>query len=160
MKLFSKTWILGTFILLPYFLISAQETKYKCMLQMANYNGEKAYIVISLINPTEKYEKTLYVLGNNKKWYDSFKKWYQFYKKSNQKLNAITGASIAGGDRNTTTFSIEDKYIGKGYKIRFESAVEDQKYYEVDLEIPVNLDSITSKTNGKGYIKYVKLNKL
>jgi len=160
MKLFFKTWILGTFIFSSCFLISAQETKYKCMLQMANYNGEKAYIVISLINPTENYEKTLYVLGNNKKWYDSLKKWYQFHKKSNQKLNAITGASIAGGDRNTTIFSIEDKYIGKGYKIRFESAVEDQKYYEVDLEIPVNLDSITSKTNGKGYIKYVKINKL
>jgi len=127
---------------------------------MTNYNGEKAYIVISLINPEENYEKTLYVLGDNKNWYDSLKKWYQFHIKSNQKLNAITGASVAGGDRNITIFSIEDKYIGKGYKIRFESVVENQKYYETDVEIPIDLNNINYKTNGKGYIKYVKINKL
>jgi len=160
MNFFSKILILGIFILLPNKFISAQETKYKCMIQMMNYNGEKAYVVISLINPDGNYEKTLYILGSSKRWYDSLKKWYQFYKKNDQKLNAITGASVAGGDRNTTIFSIEDKYMGKGYKIRFESAVENQKYYEIDVEIPVNLENITSKTDGKGYIRYVKLNKL
>jgi len=159
MKLFLKVWILGIIISSSSILL-AQNSKYKCMLQMTNYNGEKAYVVISLINPDGNYEKTLYILGNSKQWYDSLKKWYQFHIKNDQKVNAITGASVAGGDRNITTFSIEDKYLGKGYKIRFESAVENQKYYEVDVEIPINLDNITSKTNGKGYIKYVKLSKL
>ena len=41
-------------------------TKYKCMVQMTNYVGEAAYIVVSLVNPTGAYEKTLYVMGPDK----------------------------------------------------------------------------------------------
>ena len=36
------------------------------MLQMVNYTGEKAYIVVSLINPKGQYEKTLYMMGPDK----------------------------------------------------------------------------------------------
>jgi glycine cleavage system aminomethyltransferase T len=52
---------------------SAQAAKYKCMIQMTNYMGEGAYIVISLIDSKGQYEKTLYVLGSDKKWYNSLK---------------------------------------------------------------------------------------
>ena len=44
-------------------------TKYKCMVQMTNYVGEGAYVVISLINPDGHYEKTLYVQGDDEEWY-------------------------------------------------------------------------------------------
>ena len=36
-------------------------SKYKCMIQLNNYTGPAAYIVISLINKNDEYEKTLYV---------------------------------------------------------------------------------------------------
>ncbi len=48
-------------------------TKYKCMLQLNNYTGEGAYIVVLLINKNDEYEKTLYVLGDDKKWYPDLK---------------------------------------------------------------------------------------
>lgn len=138
---------------------SAQTSKYKCMLQMSNYVGEGAYVVVSLINPKGQYEKTLYVMGDDKKWYKDIKEWYKFYKKKN-KVDAKTGASIAGGDRSMTVLEIDDNKINAGYKIRFESAVENQKYHVTDAEISLTTEGLAEKTEGKGYIRYVKLNKM
>ena len=36
------------------------------MIQMIGYEGEKAYVNVSLIDPQEEYEKTLEVLGPDK----------------------------------------------------------------------------------------------
>lgn len=160
MTSFFKIQLAGIFTLLCIAFSTAQVSKYKCMLQMSSYSGEEAYVVVSLINPKGVYEKTLYVMGPDKKWYDTLKEWHKFQSKKPVKLNAITGASVAGGDRSITTFSIEDKYLNKGYKIRFESAVEDQKYHINDVEIPLTSAGITQKTDGKGFIRYVKLNKI
>ena len=139
---------------------SVAQSKYKCMLQMANYMGEGAYIVVSLINAKGEYNKTLYVMGDDKKWYKTLKEWHKFYSKKPTDISAKTGASVTGGDRSITTLEIEDSKINKGYKLRFESAVEDQKYYVTDLEIPLTTEGISAKTDGKGYIRYVRLNKL
>ncbi|GAA0886787.1 DUF2271 domain-containing protein [Sphingobacterium siyangense subsp. cladoniae] len=138
----------------------AQAAKYKCMIQMNAYEGEKAYVVISLINPSGAYEKTLAVLGSDKQWYNTIKEWYKFQNKTKEKLNAVTGASVGGGDRAMRTLDIDETKFNKGYKLRFESAVEEQKYHTADVEIPLTKEAITEKANGKGYIKLVKLNKV
>ena len=52
-----KTALLSAFICLISFQSFAQSSKYKCMLQMSNYMGEGAYVVVSLINPKGAYEK-------------------------------------------------------------------------------------------------------
>lgn len=159
MKSIFKIALTGVLICLFSFQASAQ-SKYKCMLQMANYMGEGAYIVVSLINPNGEYEKTLYVMGDDKKWYKSLKEWNKFYSQKPTDISAKTGASVTGGDRSVTTIEIEDSKINKGYKLRFESAVEDQKYYVSDLEIPLTTEGLADKTEGKGYIRYVRLSKI
>ena len=131
-------------------------TKYKCILQMTNYMGDGAYIVVSLIDPKGNYEKTLYVMGANKKWYSSLKEWHKFYSKKPANISAITGASVTGGDRSVTVFEIENAKINSGYKLRFESAVEDQKYYDKDLEVDLTTEKLSGKTEGTGYIRYVR----
>ncbi|WP_433902964.1 DUF2271 domain-containing protein [Sphingobacterium puteale] len=138
----------------------AQTGKYKCMIQMNAYQGERAYVVISLINPKGAYEKTLAVLGPDKQWYNTLKEWYKFQAKTKEKLSAVTGASVGGGDRAMRTLEIDESKFNKGYKLRFESAVEEQKYHTTDVEIPLTKEAITEKANGKGYIKLVKLNKV
>lgn len=138
----------------------AQTSKYKCMLQMSNYMGEGAYIVVSLVNAKGEYDKTLYVMGDDKKWYKTLKEWHKFYSKKPTDISAKTGASVTGGDRSITTLEIEDNKINKGYKLRFETAVEDNNYYTADLEIPLTTEGIAAKTEGKGYIRYVRLNKI
>jgi hypothetical protein len=142
------------------FQAAAQSSKYKCMLQMSNYVGEGAYIVVSLINPKGSYEKTLYVMGDDKKWHKTIKEWHKFQSKKKENISAKTGASVTGGDRSITTIEIEDSKINKGYKLRFESAVEDNKYYVIDAEIPLTTEGLAAKTDGKGYIRYVRFNKI
>lgn len=159
MKSIFKIALTSALICLISFQSSAQ-SKYKCMLQMANYMGEGAYIVVSLINPAGEYEKTLYVMGDDKKWYKSLKEWTKFQAQKHEDISAKTGASVTGGDRSITTIEIEDSKINKGYKLRFESAVEDQKYHVNDVEIPLTTEGLADKTDGKGYIRYVRLNKI
>ncbi|MCF0060553.1 DUF2271 domain-containing protein [Dyadobacter chenwenxiniae] len=131
-------------------------SKYKCMIQMTNYMGEGAYIVISLINGKGAYEKTLYVLGPDKKWYNSMKEWHKFQSRQKTNISAITGASVTGGDRSVNVFEIDNAKLNAGYKIRFESAVEDQKYHVKDLEIPLTTEALSAKNEGTGYIRYVR----
>lgn len=160
MKSIIKTALAGAFILLISFQATAQSSKYKCMLQMSNYVGEGAYVVVSLINAKGEYEKTLYVMGDDKKWYNSLKEWNKFQTKKPSNISAITGASVTGGDRSITTIEIDNAKINSGYKLRFESAVEDQKYHVSDVEIPLTTAGIAEKTEGKGYIRYVRLSKI
>ncbi|RDC56169.1 DUF2271 domain-containing protein [Pedobacter chinensis] len=139
-------------------LSSAQKTtKYKCMVQMTNYVGEGAYIAVSLIDAKGTYEKTLYVMGSDKKWYPDLKEWHKAYKKKPVNISGITGASVTGGDRSVTILDIDDTKVNKGYKLRFETAVEDNKYYVKDLEIPLTTEGLAAKTEGTGYIRYVRL---
>ncbi|MCE7070060.1 DUF2271 domain-containing protein [Dyadobacter sp. CY327] len=135
---------------------AADKSKYKCMIQMTNYMGEGAYIVISLINNKGAYEKTLYVLGPDKKWYNSMKEWHKFQSRQKANISAITGASVTGGDRSVNVFEIDNAKINAGYKIRFESAVEDKEYHVKDLEIPLTTESLAAKNEGTGYIRYVR----
>ena len=123
---------------------------------MSNYMGEGAYIVVSLVDSKGAYEKTLYVMGSDKKWYKNLKEWHKFYSKKPTNISAITGASVSGGDRSVTVLEIEDAKINKGYTLRFETSVEDKIYNVKDLEIPLTTEGLSAKTEGKGYIRYVR----
>jgi len=131
-------------------------SKYKCMVQMSNYMGEGAYIVVSLIDSKGNYEKTLYVMGSDKKWYKTLKSWHNFYSKHPSDISATTGASVTSGDRSVTVIEIENSKINAGYKLRFESAVEDKPYYEKDAEVALTTEGLSGKTEGTGYIRYVR----
>lgn len=139
---------------------SAQTAKYKCLVQMNTYRGEAAYVIISLINPQGAYDKTLYVLGNDKQWYNTLKEWHKYQTKTKAKISAITGASIAGGDRAVHVIELDEAKMNKGYKLRFESAVEEQKYHVTDVEIPLTPEGLAERATGTGYVRFVKLSKV
>ena len=138
------------------FVTAAQTVKYKCMVQMTNYVGEGAYIVVSIIDTKGAYEKTLRVMGSDKEWYPDVKEWHKAYKKKPTNISAITGASVAGGDRSVVTLEIETAKINAGYTLRFESAVEDKQYHTKDLEVPLTTEGLAGKTDGTNYIRYVR----
>ncbi|MDD7886097.1 DUF2271 domain-containing protein [Flavivirga sp. 57AJ16] len=133
------------------------ESSYKCMIQMTNYIGEGAYIVVSLLNPDGSYEKTLYVQGDDDEWYSDITEWWSFHGKVRTNIDAITGATISGGGRTISVIQIDDDKIDKGCKIRFESAVEDQAYYKNDVEFELTSESVKSKVEGNGFIRYVRM---
>lgn len=130
---------------------------YKCMIQMKNYTGEGAYIAISLLNSNGEYEKTLYVQGDDEEWYSDITEWWKFQGKVRTDIDAITGATISGGNRAITVLKIDNDKIDKGYKIRFESAVEDQEYYKDDVEFELTTDNLKGKFEGNGFIRYIRL---
>lgn len=130
--------------------------KYKCMIQMTNYMGEGAYIVASIVDNSGNYVQTLYVLGSDKKWYPDIKEWYKSYKKKPTDISAVTGASVSGGDRAVKIFEIDEKYIDKDYKLKFESAIENNVYRPEDVFIPLTSANLSGKTDGSGYIRYVR----
>lgn len=139
------------------FTTITESTKYKCMIQMTNYSGEGAYIVISLINPEGDYEKTLHVKGEDDEWYNTVESWWDFYGKKRNNIDAITGATISGGERSISVIEIDNNKLDKGYKLRFETAVEDQEYYTQDVELELTSANVKGKYEGNGFIRYVRL---
>lgn len=131
--------------------------KYKCLIQLTNYEGEGAYIVVSLINPKGQYEKTVYVQGDDSEWYYEITNWWKFYGKKRTKLDGITGSTISGGERSMVVLQIDPAKINKGYKLRFESAVEAKNYHKQDVEFSLTTANLQKKYNGKGFIRYVRM---
>jgi len=156
MKQIFKVCLVLTALYLYIGSAAAQSTKYKCLVQMTNYVGEGAYIVVSLVDSKGVYEKTLYVMGSDKKWYPNLKAWHKFYSKKPTNISAITGASVTGGDRSVTVMEIDNAKLNAGYKLRFETSVEDKPYYEKDLEVDLTTAGMAAKTDGTGYIRYVR----
>lgn len=134
---------------------------YKCLIQLKNYQGEGAYIVVSIVTAKGEYVETLRVLGDDHEWYPDIKSWYAFRDKNRHqpRLDGVTGASIASGERAVVTFSIAEKYIDKGYDLRFETAVEDKNYHTKDVVVPLTSAQLKlGKFEGKeGYIRQVRL---
>ncbi|TXD54430.1 MULTISPECIES: DUF2271 domain-containing protein [unclassified Polaribacter] len=160
MKKRNLIFIIPAFLLMITALFSFKkntESSYKCMIQMKNYTGEGAYVVISLLNPEGSYEKTIYVQGNDDEWYFDITDWWKFQGKKRANIDAITGATIGGGQRTISVIKIDDNLLNKGYKIRFETAVEDQEYHTSDVEFDLTKENLKSKIEGKGFIRYVRM---
>ncbi|SEB36386.1 Predicted protein [Tenacibaculum sp. MAR_2009_124] len=132
-------------------------TSYKCMIQMKNYTGEGAYIVISILDKENKYVETVYVQGDDEEWYSDITEWWNYQGKVRADIDAITGATISGGNRTISVIQIDNNKIDKGYKLRFESAVEDQEYYKDDVQFELTSENLKSKIEGKGFIRYIRL---
>lgn len=146
-----------SFIVLLSFTGKIESTRYKCLIQMKNYTGEGAYIAISLLDNKGQYEKTLYVHGDDEDWYYDITQWWSFYGKKRTEIDAITGATISGGERAITIIELEDNKIDAGYRIRFETAVEDKEYFKDDVEFELTSENVDSKIEGKGFIRYVRM---
>lgn len=148
-------------ILLAGFLLTAFTTTnskaVKCLIQMTNYSGEGAYVIVSLLNPEGEYEETLYVQGKDSEWYSEITEWWKFYGKRRPDIDAISGATISGGGRTVSLLQIPSDKIDAGYSIRFETAVEDQKYHAKDVQFELTSESVKSKVAGTGFIRYVRM---
>jgi len=133
-------------------------SKIKCMVQLANYTGEGAYIVVSVLDADGNYLKTLRVLGYDDEWYPDLASWWKYYESiGTPDIDAIAGATISGGERSIFFLEIDASLIDAGNQLRFETAVEDQTYHETDLQIPLTSENIKGNFQGTGYIRYVRM---
>ena len=148
---------LSLIILISYSFQTLNSTKFKCMVQLKNYEGEGAYVVASVIDKDGDYIKTLRVLGEDDEWYPDLKEWWAFMQPQKEALDGITGATIAGGERSIFTFEIDEDLMTANNKLRIETAVEDQEHYTQDLELSLDKGEIMGKYEGSGYIRYVRI---
>lgn len=137
--------------------IFEEKVSYRCLIQLTNYGGEGAYVITTLIQPEDDYEKTLYVGGDDKEWYPDLPSWYAFYESTDENIDGITGASIQSGGRKVIALELEKDKLNAGYRLRFESSVEDGNYHEKDIELNLSDDMIGKTIEGNGYIRYVRI---
>ncbi|OQD43610.1 flagellin biosynthesis protein FlgD [Croceivirga radicis] len=131
---------------------------YKCMIQLTNYEGEGAYVVVSVVDKEDKYVETLYVQGDDEEWYRDLTAWWKnLYGVKRPTLDGIVGETVTGGQRKMTVLQIPSDKIDTGFKLRFESAVEDHEYYKDDVEFDLTTENLATKKEGKGYIRYVRM---
>ena len=137
--------------------IFVDKISYRCLIQLTNYGGEGAYVITSLIEPGGAYEKTLFVGGDDEEWYPDLPTWYEFHKSSDENIDGISGASIQSGGRNIALLEIDADKLNSGYKLRFESSVEDGLYHDKDLELELSDEMVGKSIKGSGYIRYVRV---
>lgn len=136
----------------------ADTANYKCLIQLTNYEGEGAYVVVSILDKEGNYDKTLYVQGDDSEWYRDIEEWWKnLYGVKRPNIDAIVGETVTGGQRKMTVLQIPVDKIDAGYRIRFESAVEDQEYYSDDVEFDLTSENLKTKREGKGFIRYIRM---
>lgn len=142
-------------------LINSNGGGYKCLIQLKNYQGEGAYIIVSVVDAQGKYIETLNVLGDDKEWYPDIFSWWKHREqvKHQPRIDGITGSTIGSGERKIISLKIDSKYVDKGYQLRFETAVEDKEYFEKDIQVALSSQNLKQgKFDGKdGYIRMVRL---
>ena len=132
-------------------------TKYKCMIQMTNYTGEGAYIIVSVLNEKGEYLESVRVMGDDEEWYPDLNQWFTYYETEQPEIDGITGATLSGGKRSVFSIEIDDTRLNSGHTLRIETAVEDQKYVPDEVEIPMTTAGMAGKYDGKDYIRYVRI---
>lgn len=126
------------------------------LVQMNDYDGENAYFAMYLVDPEGRYVRTLWVSGDEKRWYQDQPRWWKYYGRAPQDLDAITGASTAPGDRNVIRINLEDDILDAGYKVRVDTSVEDQNNFPTDIETDLDSKHQGEKIPGTGYIRYFR----
>ncbi|MEM6807538.1 MAG: DUF2271 domain-containing protein [Bacteroidota bacterium] len=133
-------------------------SKYKCLIQLSNYEGEGPYIVVSVLDKENQYLGSVQVLGEDERWYEDITDWWTYMEASSPEVDAVTRPSIPAGSRAVFVMAIKDEWVDAGNKIRFGTAVEDQKYVKDDLLLPLTSETLNGKFEGKdGYIRYVRI---
>ncbi|MGD1847596.1 MAG: DUF2271 domain-containing protein [Salibacteraceae bacterium] len=158
MTFFLRRVSLAALIVALFGFIPASETaNYKCMIQLKNYTGEGAYVIVSLMDKDGSYNQTLYVQGKDHEWYNEIGEWWKFYGRRRPNIDGITGATVGGGERSVCVLNIPKDKINAGYSLRFETAVEDQEYYPADIQFPLTTENLQKKAEGTGFIRYVRI---
>lgn len=126
------------------------------LVQLGEYEGEKAYFSLYLIDPDGRYDSTLWVSGDEIKYHPDLPRWFRYLSRNPQEIDAVTGASTGAGDRAVLAIEIDESLIDAGYSLRVETAVEDQDNYDEDVEVELTTDNQGDKFEGTGYVRYIR----
>lgn len=126
------------------------------LVQLNDYDGYEAFYAMYLVDPEGRYVRTLWVAGSKPQFFKDMPRWWKYLGRAPQDIDAITGASVAPGDRDVVRIDLDDDILDAGYKIRIETSVEDQNNYPDDVEVELDSKHMKDKIPGTGYIRYFR----
>lgn len=126
-------------------------------LQMTSYQGPPAYLAVYLTKPDGSYDSTLWVAGGRSDYYRHLRGWIRGISNSNERIDAITGASVGSGRTMQVAATIADALIDAGYTVHIDSAVEGGAENRDDLVLPLDQASSGKVVSGTGYVSAMRL---
>lgn len=132
---------------------AAQAADVTITATLQDYRGDGAYLAIYLADANGSYSRTLWVAGAKHKYYKHLLEWSRGGGNKATEYDGLTGASVSSGASLTVHAVIDDALIDAGYKIRIDSAVEDQREHRIDAELPLTRVGAGKPVSGRGYVK-------
>lgn len=121
-------------------------------IQMASYQGPPAYLAVYLAKPDGSYNSTIWVAGGRSEYYRHLRGWIRGISNSNERIDAITGASVGSGRTMQVAVKISDALIDAGYTVHVDSAVEGGAENRDDVVLPLDQASSGKVVSGTGYV--------
>ena len=109
--------------------------------QIATYRGPNAFLAIYVTKPDGSYDTTLWVAGQNQRYYRHLRNWVRGISSASGNIDGISGASVA------------DAMIDAGYQIHVDSAVENGGEYPNDVVMPLAQANSGHAAVGTGYVQ-------
>ncbi len=145
---------LATYTMLLPGVASAEKATF--LVQLNDYKGDEAYFSLYLVDPNNRFVRTLWVSGDEARWYPDQPRWWKYVGRAREDLSAITGASTAPGDRTVIRIELEPEVLDAGYSVRVDTSVEDQSNFPTDVETVLRSEDHGAKIPGTGYVRYLR----
>lgn len=150
MKKFAAAVFLATALAVPGLAYAKDLT---IAAQIANYRGPNAFFAIYVTKPDGSYDSTLWVAGQNQRYYRHLRNWVRGISTAGGNLDGISGASVGSGQTLSVHASVADALIDAGYQIHVDSAVENGGEYANDVVVPLTQASSGVAVTGTGYVQ-------
>lgn len=153
LKLSAAAFATCAAMLMPSFAAAEEAT---FLVQLNDYKGDEAYFSLYLVSPDNRFVRTLWVSGDEERWYPDQPRWWKYVGRAQEDLAAITGASTAPGDRTVIRIDLEPEVLDAGYSVRVDTSVEDQSNFPTDVETVLTSEAHGDKIPGTGYVRYLR----
>jgi len=118
-----------------------------------NYDGNGAYLVLYVTDPTGAYKGTLWMAGSRSKYYSHLSGWQRGSGGNLADLNGITGASVGAGRTLKVTLDLADALFDAGYKLHIDAAAEDLRDSPSEVVVPLSSAGAGRPMAGRSYIR-------
>ncbi len=98
------------------------------------------YYVIYLADNKGKFVRTLQLFGYNLSYAKTLRGWYRNATRAGEDIDALSGASLRGGEEFVGDFDIDNTHISQGYKLILETSSENlgNKRQEIVITLDAN----------------------
>lgn len=121
-------------------------------VDLSNYGGNGAYLVLYVTNAQGAYVGTLWMAGGKSKYYQHLANWYRATGGSPAEIDGITGASVGPGRSLEISVDLADALFDAGYTLHVDAAVEDMRDSPNEIAVPLTNSGVGAPVSGRRYV--------